>query len=63
MFTVTIATDNAAFDDDNGRNECARILRELAGRLESGSETTGRLMDCNGNSVGRFAFAEIERDR
>jgi hypothetical protein len=50
--TVTIETDNAAFEGDAGP-ELSRILRGLARRLEDG-ETQGRLRDSNGNTVGRF---------
>ena len=46
---VTIQTVNAAFDECP-REECARILRELAARLERGdSYTFPRLRDSNGN--------------
>ena len=56
--TVTIETDNAAFDLDAGGSpswELARILRQLADRIESdgppGRELY-RLQDANGNTVG-----------
>ena len=55
---LTIRTDNAAFDG-NCREECARILREVAQALERG--TTGApLFDINGNRVGRFDLKEGE---
>jgi hypothetical protein len=50
MFTVTLNTDNAAFDEPHG--EIARILRELADRIEAGKFTRS-LHDINGNAVGR----------
>ncbi len=53
---ITLTTDNAAFDGDCA-GEVARILRELAERIESqglmGGEEHG-LRDINGNTVGRF---------
>ena len=53
MFKLTIETDNAAFDDDAGP-EIARILRELADRMETGLTIPNsvRLRDYNGNKVG-----------
>lgn len=57
MLTVTIETGNAAFhDDESGEpsgHEAARILRELADRLEAGA-TDGKVRDYNGNTVGSF---------
>jgi hypothetical protein len=52
---VTITMDNAAFEDAPGY-ELARILRELAGKLDgygAAKDTTIRLMDANGNTVGQ----------
>lgn len=55
-FKVTIATDNAAFmEEDDPRPETARILRELADRLDNGADTY-ILHDANGNTVGRASF-------
>lgn len=57
-FTLNIDCDNAAFDDLIGY-EVARILRELASRMESDeTPTAGRVRDANGNQVGAFSFAE-----
>jgi len=50
-FTITIECDNAAFTDD-AAHEVARILREAADKLERG-QTEFKLMDYNGNTVGR----------
>lgn len=66
-FNLTIATTNAAFrdDDDNEdeasndeatRTELARILREIAGKLENGSDG-GKVYDFNGNGVGTWGRA------
>lgn len=47
---ITINTGNAAFDDEPA-TECARILREMADRLEStGIPPVPR--DINGNKCG-----------
>jgi hypothetical protein len=54
-FALTINCTNAAFDDDP-RPEIARILRELADRLDGGI-TQGGVHDVNGNTVGTFTFA------
>jgi hypothetical protein len=55
---IDINTANAAFDGDNAGAEAARILRDLADRLE-GSGTLARsdtkfLRDINGNTVGTY---------
>lgn len=50
-FTVTIGTDNAAFEDMSA--EIARILRTIAKRVSNGDDN-GTIFDANGNSVGRF---------
>lgn len=54
MFTLSIKTDNAAFEDPNA--EVARILRDAAERVEQGF-SRGLLRDINGNTVGDFDFA------
>lgn len=52
---VTIEMDNAAFEDQAG-SECARILRDVADKLEGRDMvSTGELFttrDYNGNRVG-----------
>lgn len=54
MFKLEIATDNAAFDDEPAA-ECARILREIAGKLERGDSLGGgHIFDANGNRVGHW---------
>jgi hypothetical protein len=52
-FTFTIVTDNAAFEDGNLGDEIARIMREVAERVERGDEH-GICRDVNGNRVGSF---------
>lgn len=55
-FTLEIACDNAAFEDD-ATEEIARILRELADDLDAG-HSTAVLRDANGNRVGLAALHE-----
>lgn len=55
MFKLEIETGNAAFEDD-ARIEVARILREVAARLERDLETTRGIQDLNGNTVGRWSL-------
>jgi hypothetical protein len=53
MVTITIKTDNEAFEDRSF--EIARILRDIADKYESGQDMDGRaVMDFNGNRVGRI---------
>jgi hypothetical protein len=53
-YRITIETGNAAFADGNGLAEVARILRELAERIEDRAcfPEVMRLYDVNGNHVG-----------
>lgn len=55
--TVTISTDNAAFED-NEAGETARILRDLADKLERRGLMDIAAIDENGNKVGRFTVTE-----
>ena len=66
MFTLTIKTDNAAFQDESARDgerddgaaraqEVARILRHLASQVDCGAQDCA-VVDANGNTVGRAAF-------
>jgi hypothetical protein len=52
---ITITMENSAFDDDcGGGAESARILRDLADRIDGGLSDKTRvvLVDINGNRVG-----------
>lgn len=51
-FELTIQADNAAFDDEPGR-EIARLLHHAAELVAEGWQS-GPLVDINGNTVGRF---------
>lgn len=58
--TIKIDSNNTSFDDGfGGRNEAARILRELNW---SASDDVFNLYDSNGNKVGTFFFEESESD-
>lgn len=48
---ILIETENEAFEGNS--NELARLLRELAERIERG-EMEGTIRDINGNKVGSF---------
>ena len=51
-FQLTIKSGNEAFADNAGA-EVARILRAVADMVGAGVEGHMRLMDHNGNGVGR----------
>ena len=53
---IQFSTDNAAFDDDNMRDAIARILRDIARKVEHGT-SNGTVRDVNGNSIGTWQFA------
>jgi hypothetical protein len=52
---IEIDLDNDAFQDDDGPDELARILQDLAQRLPCPLATSGpfNLHDMNGNHVGK----------
>lgn len=59
-FKLQIACENAAFEDRDA--ELARILRELAQRIEAGEHLEGGgciVRDINGNVVGTATFGSI----
>lgn len=63
MLIVKFDTDNAAFDGDNLAPECARILRQIADRIEQGNVGNFRtILDCNGNDVGRWKLETTDDD-
>ena len=57
-FVLKIESGNAAFSDGNAGSEVARILRELARKVEDSSDGSGRLFDANGNGVGHWSMAD-----
>lgn len=57
MFVLKMETENAAFTNGGSPHfEVARILRELAARLERVKPTEGTLRDDNGNKVGDWSL-------
>jgi len=57
--TISIEMDNAAFDPHGA--ELARILRELADRVEGRATADGQsynLRDANGNRVGELSVTD-----
>lgn len=52
MFQIQFETGNAAFEDSPA-DETARILREIASKLESGFQS-GKVYDVNGNNIGKW---------
>lgn len=62
MLQIRFDTENAAFDDGNRECEVARILRELADKIENGGATGmfQNVFDANGNVVGTFKLTNQE---
>jgi hypothetical protein len=63
--TIEVEMDNAAFTEDGPgaqRHEAARILRDLANRIECNPhfspDYSQALRDINGNKVGHMAICE-----
>lgn len=52
-FQLHIDTNNQALTDDNGDAELVRLLRHAADQIDDG-EVKARLLDYNGNVVGRW---------
>ncbi len=50
---IEIEMSNAAFEEAPA-SELARILRELANRVEGDGDELGLIRDINGNTVGKF---------
>jgi hypothetical protein len=57
-FTLTVTMDSAAFADDgnDGKNELARILKDIASDMEylGDGGWARRVADFNGNCVGEW---------
>jgi len=52
LITITINTDNAAFEDNGTGDETARLLKAIAAKLEDTDIFPGdvnRIIDINGN--------------
>ena len=59
MFILKFSTDNAAFDGDLRTEEIARILRQIADRIEGECREGGRIYDQNGNGIGTWVTEGI----
>lgn len=57
-FSLEIDSSNAAFEDNSGFDEVARILRDAARHVENGN-VRQCLRDSNGNKVGEF-YMEVD---
>lgn len=57
QFEMKMQCNNAAFADAGVHAETARILREMADKIEAGADN-GILRDVNGNNVGSFELFE-----
>lgn len=62
---ITIDTENSAFEGDNVGSESARILRELASKIETSNlvSTFDRslwLKDVNGNRLGKMEVTDTQ---
>lgn len=56
-FTLHFEADNAAFDYNQRAYETARILRDVANRIESGNVLDVNLIkDIHGNLIGTFCI-------
>jgi hypothetical protein len=54
-FNLSFDVRNAAFDDGNRPYEAARILREIADKLEAQAYVGGgHVRDVNGNTIGHW---------
>jgi hypothetical protein len=63
--TITIDTDNAAFEEAGVEFEAARILRAFARTIENNGMPIGstwKLRDINGNTVGAAETTEDEEE-
>lgn len=55
MFNLKFATDNEAFRFDGPEYEAARILRQIADKIEGGNGS-GVIHDINGNRIGEWSL-------
>jgi len=61
MLKIIVDTENEAFGDEPNR-EIARILRDLAHRIECGKADDIMLYDANGNMVGYAKHVKNAKD-
>ena len=55
FFIEPIPHSTAAFEDGNRAPEMARILRDIANKVEGGRQA-GTIRDINGNRLGEWGF-------
>lgn len=61
VMTLMIAPESiAAVEGPEGREEAARLLRQVAASIEGGDAGGGDCRDINGNCVGRWAYTPGE---
>lgn len=56
IFALCVSVTNDAFQNGNREVEIARILREVAERLEEGYTSIPMICDSNGNNIGGAHF-------
>lgn len=61
MITITIRTDNAAFEDGAKWGEVQRILTEVSRRFSGLPPFDKRILDANGNTVGEVKLTGRDR--
>lgn len=57
-FTLTINTDNAAFEGEQFYPEMRAVLDKVAIQVADYFRENGSVRDTNGNTVGRFELSE-----
>jgi len=62
MITITIRTDNAAFQGEDYHDELAHVLERIAAGLRSGHSMFNP-RDTNGNTVGAVKLTGQDKDR
>ena len=66
-FRLVISTDNAAFSGDDHGPELARILRQIAQRLDNAGSIPdgidGNARDINGNRCGYYSADMRDEER
>lgn len=64
--TITIETDNAAFEDNGVEYEVSEILRKLAVKIKCGfveGAFPGKLRDTNGNTCGQVNIINARKSK
>lgn len=59
MFELKFQTANAAFDGTGRATECARVLRDIADKLDRGC-ASDYARDINGNKIGDWWISTSE---